>query len=462
MNGCDVCYFGIADTATHPILTEFAVMDHKSDYQVDNSRADWVSLYAPRFDIPDNWDEQLEQSPPTECGNDGPFNEQSLEHKQGVYRHTCPDSEAYPTFPYGPLLRACGSCEEPIPMSCAFCERVSEQPCNTVYRVALTGADWHGFRSAHCPSRETGVLVKCTHCAAPGEFHIHLALFKGYYSEVLDLVREGRISLFDVRRSVNVVAEWPPHPDRPLIRLISHLANELSASLAATPLPNACGALVFAYWQGAGPDYLLEETTFTNSFDEMYACNHGWPCLKDDGSRQYCLWTQWAQQWIHELVVCDGRAAIPRYYSTNHLPRTWDEWIERRAPEWLEPDGRDRSNVPIPIGGLRSPRAAYSKKIPTEGYRVLRSNQLPGHRPLGLMKLETRITTAWYTLFAHYITCTRLLRFRASGAITQDDDPVRAGDYPFQPGELPRHMQHLFRPQEPPTTYESLVFSSNR
>ena len=321
MNGCDVCYFGIADTATHPILTEFAVMDHKSDSQVDTSRADWVSLYAPRFDIPDNWDEQLEQSPPTECGNDGPFNEQSLEHKQGVYCHTCPDSEAYPTFPYGPLLRACGSCEEPIPMSCAFCERVSEQPCNTVYRVALTGADWHGFRSAQCPSRETGVLVKCTHCDAPGEFHIHLALFKGYYSEVLDLVREGRISLFDVRRSVNVVAEWPPHPDRPLIRLISHLANELSASLAATPLPNACGALVFAYWQGAGPDYLLEETTFTNSFDEMYACNHGWPCLKDDGSRQYCLWTQWAQQWIHELVVCDGRAAIPRYYSTNHLPR---------------------------------------------------------------------------------------------------------------------------------------------
>ena len=363
------------------------------------ARVDWISLYSPRLAVPDDWNDHLGSSSPVRA-SEGAIDEYSLEHKQGAHLHECPDgdTESYPTFPYGPFLHNCGDCTEGIPMYCAFCAQVTERPCNTVYRVALTGADWHGFRESHCVTRETGVLVECSHCGAPGEFHIHLGLFKGYYTEVLDLVRGGRVSLFDVRRAVNVVAEWPPKPDRPLIRLISQLANQLALTLADSPLPSVCGAIVLEYWQGAGNDFLLDGTTFTNSFDEMYGCNHAWPCLKDDGSRQYCLWTQWAQQWVHELVICDGRIAIPNYHTCNYLPRTWEEWIERREPEWRAPDGTDRSNLPLPSGGVSAvtmPRAAFAKAVPGS-YTVLRNtNQLPGHRPLGLIKTESRLSTAW-------------------------------------------------------------------
>ena len=366
------------------------------------TRHDWIHLYAPRFSIPEDWGDHLGSSPAPMPEVDCPIDCYSLEHKQGAHIHQCLDSdtESFPIFPFGPLLRDCGSCTELIPMSCAFCDRVSNQPCRNVYRVALTGADWHGFRHPHHPLRETGVLVECSHCGAPGEFHVNLALFKGYYIEVLDLVRKGCLSLFDVRRSVNVVAEWPPEPGRPLIRLISQLANQLAGVLIDSPLPAVCGAIVLEYWQGAGPDYLLGDSTFVRSFDEMYKCTHGWPCTTDDGVRQYCLWTQWSQQWLHELHVCDGRIAIPRYHCTQYLPRTWDEWVERRAPEWIEPDGIDRTNVPIPSGersSLTMPRTAFARDVPG-GYRVLRSVQLPGHRPLGLMKMETRLSMAWYTM----------------------------------------------------------------
>jgi transcription elongation factor Elf1 len=339
---------------------------------------------------------------------EGAKDDYSLDRKQGVYIHGCadedtaPNEEEFPTFPFGPLLRKSGfRCNVPIPMACAFCERVSEQPCKSIYRVALTGADWHGFRDPSLDPKHSGVLVECSHCGAPGEFHVHLALFKGYYSEVMDLVRNGKMTLFDVRRSVSVVAEWPPQPERPLIRLISHVANQLVESLAASPLPTECGALVLEYWQGAGPDFLSDESTFATSFDSMYECNHGWPCRNDDGSRQHCLWTQWAQQWIYELMICDGRIAIPNYHCTKYLPRTWGEWIERRSPEWRVPDGVDRSTVPIPSGSTATLTVQRAGNVrmgtPREGYRVLRAIQLPGHRPLGLVKPERRMTTAWYT-----------------------------------------------------------------
>ena len=147
------------------------------------TRHDWIHLYAPRFSIPDDWGDHLGSSPAPIPESDWPIDCYSLEHKQGAHIHQCPDwdYEEFPIFPYGPLLRDCGSCTELIPMSCAFCNRVSVQPCRTVYRVALTGADWHGFRHPNHPLRETGVLIECSHCGAPGEFHINLALFKGYY-----------------------------------------------------------------------------------------------------------------------------------------------------------------------------------------------------------------------------------------------------------------------------------------
>ena len=363
-------------------------MDDDSGLHPDGIRHDWLNLWTPRL-----IDESLIEclgSPEWVRNVDPSDSFPPAEHKVGCHRHRCPDVEPGirdTCFPFGPMLRDRGTCTEPIPMSCSFCLGVNVQPCKSTYRVALSGADWDGFRDRNCDIRETGVLVECMHCGAPGDFHIQLALFKGYYSEVLDLVLKGRMSLFDVRRSVIAVANWPPAPGGQLVRLISQLANQLSTAIAESPLPGTCGALVIEYWQGAAQDYLLP-SAFSTSMVEMYQCNHGWPCVGDDGVRQHCKWLQWAQLWIHELMVCDGRIDIPYYHARNYLPDCWGEWIERRKPEWREAKEGERNWNPQP----------------------------PGPKPLGYVKSEDRMDSAWYTYSTRTpLTCVH--RNRATGEI---------------------------------------------
>ena len=118
-----------------------------------------------------------------------------------VHVHSCPDVTV-PSFPFGPLLRDIGVCEELLPLRCAFCARTTYQYCRNTYRVAHTGADFAGRRPAICAHQEVAILVECAYCSAPSDFHIQLAMFKEYYEEVFDMVRGGRVTLFDLRRSV--------------------------------------------------------------------------------------------------------------------------------------------------------------------------------------------------------------------------------------------------------------------
>ena len=78
-----------------------------------------------------------------------------------VHVHLCPDATA-PSFPFGPLLREVGVCDEPIPLCCAFCGRITEQSCRRTYRVADTGADWNDFRDEVCHHKDIAVLVEST------------------------------------------------------------------------------------------------------------------------------------------------------------------------------------------------------------------------------------------------------------------------------------------------------------
>ena len=352
------------------------------------SRVDWINLSNPTFVAVDGSPVLIVPVDPVPDHGD---------HVQGSHTHLCPDGQ-FDTFPYGPLMRDHGLCDELIPMSCALCERISYRHCKNVYRVALTGADWDGFRAPGIRHVETGVLDECDHCGAPGDFHIHLAMFKGYYTEVLDLVRTGLLSLYDVRHSANIVAEWPPVTDKPLYRIVAQACIQVTNTLSDSDLPIECAHIVLEYWQGARPDFFSSNSSFKLTYNEMYQCNHGWPCKSDDGVRQHCKWLLWAQEWIHELMLCDGRTAIPRYHGTHRLPSTWGAWVDRREPEWRPRDMQVESE-PIMAANPRDGK-----------WRVQRIANLPGSRPVGLFKPESRMSGAWYTL--EYCT---LLSFTHTG-----------------------------------------------
>ena len=247
--------------------------------------------------------------------------------------HLCSDV-LVPSFPFGPLLRDAGVCEHSIPFGCAFCGRTTEQPCRRTYRVVNTGATWDGKRDEICHHKELPILVACAHCHSPSDFHIQLAIFKEYYEEVLDMVRDGRVSLFDVRRSVTVVSFWPPEPGCDLLRLMSLTVSQVSDALTSNlAMPVSISTLVMEYWQGVADDYLSPSSTFANSFG-LYDCTHVWPCENHWSFNRPCLWTRWAQHWIDELHLCDHRLYNP-YRHGRQLPRSWDEWIDQRRGDWL-------------------------------------------------------------------------------------------------------------------------------
>ena len=237
--------------------------------------------------------------------------------------HSCPDVTV-PSFPFGPLLRDMGICDEALPLCCASCGRTTYQPCRNTYRVCHTGADWNGVRDEFRRHREMPILVQCQHCNAPSDFHIQLALFKLYYEEVFDMVRDGRVTLYDLRRSVTVVSHWPPRPDDILMRRLSGLASQVSEAIGT--LPGGVSALVMEYWQGVTQDYLSPHTKFVFSMD-MYKCDHVWPCANHETFDRPCLWMRWSQHWVHELHLCDAQS----YHFMNLFPLTWQSWVDQRT-----------------------------------------------------------------------------------------------------------------------------------
>ena len=200
-----------------------------------------------------------------------------------------------------------------------------------------TGADWNDSRDEFRRLREMPVLVQCEHCNAPSDFHIQLALFKEYYEEVFDMVRDGRVTLYDLRRSVTVVSYWPPRPNGVLLRRLSVLASQVSDALGplVTDTFGRISSLVMEYWQGVTQDYLSQHSKFVYSLD-MYNCNHLWPCDNNETVTRPCLWMRWSQHWVHELHVCDSRS----YQYMNEFPLTWQAWVDQRLPDWhFIPDG---------------------------------------------------------------------------------------------------------------------------
>ena len=267
-----------------------------------------------------------------------------------LHVHSCPDV-TIPSFPFGPLLRDTGTCGELIPIRCAFCSLITYQPCRTTYRVAHTGADWNGIRDADCKHQEMCILVQCSHCHAPSDFHIQLALFKEYYEEVFDYVRKGFVTLFDIRRSITAVSYWPPQSGFPLARRLSHLASQVSEALCIdTALPRPSSSLVLQYWQGVEHDFLSPCSSFTRTL-EMYDCTHAWPCANSFSVTRPCMWMRWSEHWLQELHICDMRR---KHRGRFALPRFWDEWIETRRPDWMtRPEWnieRTRSGLPTELG----------------------------------------------------------------------------------------------------------------
>ena len=190
-----------------------------------------------------------------------------------LHLHDCPDGNV-PSFPFGPLMRGIGVCQEAIPFCCSSCGRTTYQACRSTYRVAHTGADWNDHRPEFCHHREMPVLVQCEHCNAPSDFHLHLALFKEYYEEVFDMVRDGRVTLYDLRRSVTVVSFWPPRTGGSLLPRLSRLASQVSEAIASvSSLPVCSSSLVLEYWQGATHDYFSSDSSFACTW-ELYKCNH--------------------------------------------------------------------------------------------------------------------------------------------------------------------------------------------
>ena len=297
--------------------------------------------------------------------------------------HHCPDV-SIPSFPFGPLLRDTGVCAEPIPFCCAFCMCITFQPCRNTYRVANTGADWNEVRNITCTHQEIGVLVQCAHCHAPSDFHLQLALFKEYYEEVFDMVRDGRVTLFDLRRSVAAVSFWPPRSGASLARRLSRVASQVAEAISMdTALPTRASALVFEYWQGVGHDFLSPTSSFTESL-EMYQCTHAWPCANHASSTRACMWTRWAQHWLNELHLCDLRARFA-------LPRTWEAWVGHRLPDWRGP-----ASMPSGTWGRHDAFGdgdAFLTMAAEHHFLgpVLRASWAPFQKP------EDRRSDAWYT-----------------------------------------------------------------
>ena len=141
------------------------------------------------------------------------------------------------------------------------------------------------------------------------------------------MVRDGRVTLYDLRRSVAVVSHWPPRPDDILMRRLSGLASEVSETIGT--LPGGISSLVMEYWQGVTQDYLSPHTQFVLSMD-MYKCNHVWPCANNETFDRPCLWMRWSQHWVHELHICDSQS----YHFMHRFPPTWQAWVDQRAPAW--------------------------------------------------------------------------------------------------------------------------------
>ena len=342
-----------------------------------------------------------------------------------VHVHMCPDATA-PSFPFGPLLREVGVCDEPIPLCCAFCGRITEQSCRRTYRVADTGADWNDFRDEVCHHKDLAVLVGCVNCDAPSDFHIQIALFKEYYEEVFDKVRAGRLSLFDLRRSVTVVSSWPPRPAGELLRRLSHLASQVSDALPSDlALPVTALSLVMEYWQGVTEDYLSPKSSFALSLG-MYECTHVWPCVNHQYFARPCLWTRWSQHWIHELHLCDSRLYNP-YRHERQLPRTWDEWVTQRQVDWKTPPTRcEADSIGFVQQGLQGPGAlthfynsfdggAEFLQMASTSYHL--SNYFthpshPDHKP------EDRKTDGWYIPASSHVMQHSLVGYKMKGSAT--------------------------------------------
>ena len=252
-----------------------------------------------------------------------------------VHVHSCPDVTV-PSFPFGPLLRDIGVCEELLPLRCAFCARTTYQHCRNTYRVAHTGADFAGRRPEICAHQELAVLVECAYCSAPSDFHLQLAMFKEYYEEVFDMVRGGRVTLFDLRRSVAAVSFWPPTSGGALGYRMSRVASQVSEALCMdTVVPPVVSSLVMEYWQGVAHDFMMPDSPFTSGW-QMYNCAHAWPCANNETFTRPCLWLRWSQHWLHELQVCEvlySRRGMPFV-----LPRTWESWVDDRRPDWIAQD----------------------------------------------------------------------------------------------------------------------------
>jgi hypothetical protein len=348
-----------------------------------------------------------------------------------VHAHLCPDV-LVPSFPFGPLLRAAGDCDHPIPLCCAFCERITEQPCRQTYRVANTGASWDGKRDEICQHKEIAVLVECAHCHAPSDFHIQLALFKEYYEEVLDMVRVGRVSLFDVRRSVTVVSFWPPEPGGDLLRLVSRVASDVSDALTSDlVLPVSISSLVMEYWQGVADDFLSPISTYATSFG-LYDCTHVWPCVNHRSFDRPCLWTRWSQHWIDELHLCDHRLYNP-YRHGSQLPRSWNEWVDQRRSDWLPVPITDYpvyAHAPAYLAAAREGMfthfynsfdgGAEFMEIVSKVRRFGNYPQYPTYPLRGVphSKLAVRNTDAWYSPFASHPFTYQFVGSKMPGPVT--------------------------------------------